>query len=211
MKILFDLLPVILFFIVFKWGEGHANAAQSFLHDYIGNFISSGASVDQAPIMLATLVSIIATLLQIALLLIRRKKIDGMLWISFLVVSIMGGLTIYFHNETFIKWKLTMLYWSYALALIFSQIGFKKNLTRTFLAMLETELAIPEPTWTRLNYVWMAFFLGMGCLNLIIAYNFSTDVWVNFKLFGSMGCMFVFLLSQIIYLSRFSKPSEENP
>jgi intracellular septation protein len=209
MKILFDLFPVILFFVMFKWGEGHANAAHSFLQTYLGNIISSGYTADQAPIMLATLVAIAATLAQIGYLLARRKKIDGMLWISFLIVSVFGGMTIYFHNETFIKWKPTMLYWSYAAALIISQFFMQKNLTRAFLIKLEEDLAIPEPVWVKLNYIWMAFFTGMGCLNLLVAFNFSTDAWVNFKLFGSMGFMFVFLLLQIIYLSRFNKPSEE--
>ena len=210
MKFLFDLLPVILFLIAFKWGEGHANAAQSFLKDSLGQFISSGFSIDQAPIMLATLVAIVATTLQIAYLLIRRKKVDGMLWFSFAIIVIFGSLTIYFHNDTFIKWKLTILYWGYALALLVCQLVLHKNLTRSFLSMLEQDLRIPEPVWSRLNVVWIVFFLAMGVLNLFIAYNFSTAVWVNFKAFGSSGLMFVFLLLQIIYLSRFAKPSEES-
>jgi intracellular septation protein len=211
MKILFDLFPVILFFAMFKWSETHANAAQSFLQTYFGQFISGGViTPDQAPIMLATVIAIVATLAQIAYLVIRRKKIDGMLWISFLIISVFGGMTIYFHNATFIKWKPTMLYWSYALALIISQIAMHKNLTRAFLGKLEEDMVIPDSVWSKLNAIWIAFFIGMGGLNLLVAYNFSTDIWVNFKLFGSMGFMFVFLLLQIIYLSRFSKPSEKS-
>ena len=211
MKILFDLFPVILFFAMFKWSETHANAAQSFLQTYFGQFISGGViTPDQAPIMLATVIAIVATLAQIAYLVIRRKKIDGMLWISFLIISVFGGMTIYFHNATFIKWKPTMLYWSYALALIISQIAMHKNLTRAFLGKLEEDMLIPDSVWSKLNVIWIAFFIGMGGLNLLVAYNFSTDIWVNFKLFGSMGFMFVFLLLQIIYLSRFSKPSEKS-
>jgi len=211
MKILFDLFPVILFFVMFKWSEGHATAAQSFLQTYAGNLISGGTSdIAQAPIMLATLVTIAASLIQIGYLLVRGKKVDGMLWISFLIVSVFGGMTVYFHNDTFIKWKPTMLYWSYAAALIFSQLALGKNLTREFLGKLEEDLAVPDQVWCTLNYIWMAFFAAMGGLNLFIAYTFSTSVWVNFKLFGSMGLMFVFLLLQIVYLSRFSKPSEES-
>jgi intracellular septation protein len=78
-----------------------------------------------------------------------------------------------------------------------------KNLTRTFLGKLEEELRIPDLIWQKLNYVWIAFFIGMGGLNLLVAYQFSTEVWVNFKLFGSMILMFLFLLLQIVYLSRF--------
>jgi intracellular septation protein len=210
MKIFFDLFPIILFFVVFKWGEGHSDTAHNFLQTWLGGFISGGTTPDQAPIMLATMIAIVATLLQIVYLLVRRKKIDGMLWISFFIIGIFGGMTIYFHNETFIKWKPTMLYWSYGIALIVSQLFMHKNLTRTFLIKLEEEMAIPEAIWAKLNLIWMAFFIGMGGLNLLIAYNFSTDAWVNFKLFGSMGCMFVFLIAQIIYLSRYSKPSEES-
>jgi intracellular septation protein len=211
MKILFDLFPVILFFAMFKWSETHANAAQSFLQTYFGQFISGGVpTLEQSPIMLATLIAIAATLAQISYLLIRRKKIDGMLWISFLIITVFGGMTIYFHNATFIKWKPTMLYWSYAAALIISQFVMHKNLTRAFLSKLEDDMMIPDGVWNKLNLIWIAFFIAMGLLNLLIAFNFSTDVWVNFKLFGSMGFMFVFLLLQIVYLSRFSKPSEES-
>jgi len=196
---------------MFKWSENHANAAQSFLQTYFGQFISGGVpTLEQSPIMLATLIAIAATLAQIFYLILRRKKIDGMLWISFLIISVFGGMTIYFHNETFIKWKPTMLYWCYALALIISEFVMHKNLTRAFLSKLEEDMVIPESVWTKLNIIWIAFFIAMGGLNLLIAFNFSTDVWVNFKLFGSMGFMFVFLLLQIVYLSRFSKPSEES-
>jgi intracellular septation protein len=206
MKILFDLFPVILFFVMFKWGEKHASEAQAFLENYFGAFIAGGVpGLEQSPIILATVVAIAATLAQIAYLLLRGKKIDGMLWISLAIISVFGGLTIYFHDETFIKWKPTILYWSYALVLIVSQFGLRKNLTRTFLSKLEEDLMIPDLIWQKLNYVWMGFFLAMGGLNLVVAYNFSTDVWVNFKLFGSMILMFLFLLLQILYLSRFSK------
>ncbi len=210
MKILFDLFPVILFFAMFKWGEGHTNAAQALADQYLGHFISGGiVTIEQAPILLATVVTIIATIAQIAILLLQRKKVDGMLWISFVIVGVFGSLTIYFHNETFIKWKPTMLYWSYAGALLFSQLILKKNLTRTFIGKLEEELTIPESVWAPLNWIWMAFFAGMGILNLVVAYNFSTHIWVNFKLFGGTGLMFVFMLAQILFLSRYSKQQGE--
>lgn len=210
MKFLFDLLPVIFFLLAFKWGEGHASNAQSFLHDYLGSLISAGSAIDQAPIMLATLVAIVATTAQIVYLLARRKKIDGMLWFSFGIIVVFGGLTIYFHNDTFIKWKLSILYWGYALTLLISRTLLGKNLTRSFLGMLEQEMQIPAPMWERLNIIWIAFFAAMGGLNLLVAYNFSTATWVNFKAFGSTGLMFVFILLQIVYLSRFTKPSDES-
>ncbi len=210
MKIIFDLFPVFMFYAVFKWAEGHAAAALNFMQTYFGSLISGGAiTLQQAPIILATTVTVAAAATQIGTLLIRRKKIDGMLWASFLIITILGGLTIYFHNENFIKWKPTMLYWCLAGALLFSQLVMKKNLTRSIMKQLEEEMNIPETVWTRLNLVWILFYVGMGFLNLLVAFNFSNAVWVNFKL-GSMGIVFVFLLVQLIYLSRFGKPSEES-
>ena len=210
MKILFDLFPVILFFIMFRWSEGHAVTAQTFLQNNFGALISGGMiSEQQAPIMLATLVTVAASLLQIGYLLVRRKKVDGMLWISFLIVCVFGGLTIYFHNETFIKWKPTMLYWSYAAALLISQLFFNKNLTKTFLSKLEDEFVIPDTLWKPLNGVWIVFFSAMGGLNLFVAYNFPTPVWVNFKFFGSTGLMFAFMMGQILFLSKYSKSANK--
>jgi intracellular septation protein len=175
MKFLFDLFPVILFFGVFKWGEGHADAAQGFVSHYLTGFVSGGAiGVNQAPILLATAVAIIAT-------------------------------TIYFHDETFIKWKPTVLYWCFAGALLISQFFMKKNLIR---AMMEKQMALPEPLWARVGVAWIVFFLTMGLLNLYVAFNYTTDQWVNFKLFGGMGLMFVFIIGQSLLLAKYIKESE---
>jgi len=101
------------------------------------------------------------------------------------------------------------LYWCLAGALLFSQLIMKKNLTRSIMKQLEEELVIPESVWFTLNIVWVLFYFGMGCLNLYVAFSFSNDTWVNFKL-GSMGLVFVFLLAQVVYLSRFGKPAKES-
>jgi intracellular septation protein len=203
MKFLFDLFPVILFFAVFKWGEGHADAAQGFGQHYLSGLISGGqVTLTQAPILLATAVAIIATVVQIGYLLARRKKVDGTLWMSLAIIVFFGGATIYFHNDTFIKWKPTVLYWCFAAALLGSQILLKKNLIR---AMMEKQMALPEGIWGRLNLAWAAFFVAMGLLNLYVAFNFSTASWVNFKLFGSMGLMFAFIIGQSLMLSKYMK------
>ncbi|MBC7572737.1 MAG: septation protein A [Herminiimonas sp.] len=206
MKFLFDLFPVILFFLVFKWGEGHAATAQSVVQQYLSGLVSGNGVVEshQAPILLATAVAIVATLAQIGYLLARRRKVDGMLWMSLVIIGVFGSATIYFHNENFIKWKPTVLYWCFSLALLVSQLFFNKNLIRT---MLEKQLALPEPVWTRLNFAWAAFFAFMGGLNLLVAFglNLSTATWVNFKLFGATGLMFVFVIGQTIYLSKYMK------
>ncbi len=206
MKLLFDLLPVILFFAVFKWGEGHTEAAQSLVSQYVAGFVSGGVvSADQAPILLATAVAIAVTVLQIAYLLVRGKKVDAMLWVTLAIIGVLGGATIYFHNELFIKWKPTVLYWSIALSFLGGQFLFKKNLVRL---MMEKQITLPDGTWHRLSLAYVGFFVAMGLLNLYVAFNFPTSTWVNFKLFGGMGLMFVFVIAQTIFLSKHIKDAK---
>jgi intracellular septation protein len=206
MKFLFDLFPVVLFFGMFKWGEGHPEAAQSMVGQYLSGFVSGGAATPaQAPILLATAVAIVATLAQIAYLLARRKRVDPMLWVSLAIIGVFGGATIYFHNETFIKWKPTVLYWVFAAALLVSQVGFGKNLVRV---MMGKQIALPDALWDRLNLAWVGFFAAMGVLNLYVAFNFTTATWVNFKLFGFMGLMFAFIIGQTLLLSKYIKDPE---
>jgi intracellular septation protein len=203
MKFLFDMFPVILFFGVFKWGEGHAEAAQAMVGQYLSGLVSGGSvGLEQAPILLATAVAIVATMAQITYLLLRGRKVDGMLWISLAIIVVFGGATIYFHNETFIKWKPTVLYWVFAVVLIGAQITMGKNLIRL---MMKAQVDLPDPVWTRLNLAWAGFFAAMGALNLYIAYNFPTSVWVNFKLFGFMGLMIAFVIAQTMFLSKYIK------
>ncbi|MGB6055525.1 MAG: septation protein A [Burkholderiaceae bacterium] len=206
MKFLFDLFPVILFFGIFKWGEGHADTAQALAAQYLSGFVSGGVvSAAQAPILLATAVAIVATVAQIGYLLLRSKRVDPMLWVSLAIIGVFGGATIYFHNETFIKWKPTVLYWCFAAALFISQFLFGKNLIR---AMMEKQIALPDAIWQRLGLAWMAFFGVMGVLNLYVAFSFSTATWVNFKLFGGMGLMFAFVVAQSLMLSKHIKDAE---
>jgi intracellular septation protein len=203
MKFLFDLFPVILFFAVFKWGESNADAAQSFGQHYLSGLVSGGqVSLTQAPILLATAIAIIATFVQIGYLLVRGKKVDTTLWISLVIIGIFGGATIYFHNENFIKWKPTVLYWCFAAVLLFSQMFLKKNLIR---AMMEKQMSLPDGIWQRVNLAWVAFFVTMGLLNLYVAFNFSLASWVNFKLFGGTGLMFIFIVAQSLILSKHMK------
>ena len=207
MKFLFDLFPVILFFVVFKWGQNNPADAQAAIGQYLSAFVNGGQVLEaQAPILLATAVAILATFAQIGYLFIRRKKIDKMLWISLVIITVFGGATIYFHNETFIKWKPTVLYWVFAAGLVVAQLGFRRNLIR---AMMEKQVSLPEPVWNKLYLAWTAFFAAMGLVNLFVAYNFDTDVWVNFKLFGFMGLMFAFIIAQSLFLSKYIKEGTE--
>jgi intracellular septation protein len=172
MKFLFDLFPVILFFIAFKFS---------------GIFVATG-------------VAIAATFAQIGWLLFKGRKIDTMLWVSLGIITVFGGLTLIFKDETFIKWKPTILYWAFAGALSSGILFFKKNLIRTLLA---EQMTLPDPVWIRLNWSWVGFFVFMGGLNLAVAFNFSTDDWVNFKLLGGMGLMLVFVIAQGLLLSKY--------
>ena len=201
MKFLFDLFPVILFFASFKLSEGSPQAAADLIGPILGALgLDAAISAKQAPILVATLVVILATALQIGWVWLRHGKVDKMLWVSLVLVVFFGGLTLVFHDETFIKWKPTVLYWVFASVLLFSAGILKKNLIR---GMLEVQVQLPDPLWQKLNLAWVAFFAVMGVLNLLIAFAFDlpTNVWVNFKLFGGMGLMLVFIIGQGVFLA----------
>ena len=203
MKFLFDLFPVILFFAAFKVAGNNSQVTAAFLSQVFGLVgIAGGVDIKQAPILAATVVVILATVVQIAWVWLRHGKVDKMLWVSLTLVVFFGGMTLWFRDETFIKWKPTVLYWVFATVLLFSATVLKKNLIR---AMLEKEMQLPEAVWARLNLAWVGFFAFLGIANLMVAFAFglSTDVWVNFKLFGGMGLMFVFVLLQGLMLSKY--------
>ena len=178
MKFLFDLFPVIVFFVAFKLAD----------------------------IYVATAVAIGATFLQIGLLALLKRKIDTMLWASLAIIVVFGGATLALRDETFIKWKPTVLYWLFGTALAAADLLFRKNLMR---AMLGAQLQLPDPAWARLNWSWIGFFAFMGGANLLVAFNFSTDQWVNFKLFGGVGLMLLFVLGQALFLARYVEEEKQ--
>ena len=183
MKFLFDLFPVILFFAAFKLAD----------------------------IYVATAVAIGATFLQIGLLALLKRKIEPMLWVSLAIIVVFGGATLVLRDETFIKWKPTVLYWLFGAVLAGSALLFRRNLMRS---MLSAQVRLPDLVWARLNWSWIGFFAFMGVANLLVAFNFSTDQWVNFKLFGATGLMLVFVIGQALFLARHlqeEKPGEEKP
>lgn len=206
MKLLFDLFPVILFFAVFKFAGAQPEAAQAFASHYLAFLVADGEiTAQQAPILLSTAVAILATLAQVLWLLLRRRHVDTMLWVSLVIIVVFGGATIYFHDEMFIKWKPTVLYWCFALALIGAQLILRKNLIRSLMGQ---QMSLPDPVWDKLNLAWSAFFAAMGALNLYIAFNFPLELWVNFKMFGFIGLMIAFVIAQTAYLSRYLKEPE---
>jgi intracellular septation protein len=176
MKFLFDIFPVVLFFIAFKFG---------------GIFVATSAAIA-------------ASFVQIGWLLARKRQIDRMLWVSLAIIVVTGGLTLALRDETFIKWKPTILYWAFAAALGGSALFFRKNLIRS---LLEEQISAPDFIWRRLNRSWIGFFVFMGFANLAVAFafNLSTETWVNFKLFGGIGLMLAFALLQGWVLSKYIK------
>lgn len=206
MKFLFDFFPLLLFFGSYKWAGSHAELAQTYINNYLSGVISGGSvTADQSPIIVATLTGILATMLQIAYILLRGRKVDTILWVSLFMFVFFGGLTIYFHDDNFIKWKLTIVYWCFALGLGLSQLIFKKNLMRK---SMEHVIELPELIWKRINLAWISFFTAMGFLNLFVAFVLfkgDTASWVSFKAFGSTAIMLLFIVGQTIYLSRHMK------
>lgn len=178
MKFLFDFFPILLFFVAYKFGG----------------------------IYVATAVGIAASFTQIGWLLLRGKKVEIMMWLSLGIIVVFGGATLIFHNDTFIKWKPTALYWLFALGLLISAYGFKKNVIRT---MMGEQLNLPAPLWAKLNLSWVLFFIIMGLVNLYVAYTYNTDTWVNFKLFGSTAMMFAFIIAQGYVLSKYIDDKEK--
>ena len=160
-----------------------------------------------ADIYVATGVAIAATVAQVGWVRFRHGKVDKMLWVSLGLIVVFGGMTLLLHDPTFIKWKPTILYWLFATVLLGSALLFGKNLIR---AMLEQQVALPEPLWARLNLAWIAFFAAMGALNLYVAYNYSEADWVNFKLFGGMGLMFAFIVAQGLMLAKYVEQEKES-
>lgn len=178
MKFLFDFFPIILFFATFKiYG-----------------------------IYIATAVAIAATVVQIGWVWVRQHKVDNMLWVNFVIIVFFGGATLILQDETFIKWKPTVLYWLFAVVLLIAHKGFDKNLIR---AMMKEQVKLPEPVWGKLNASWAVFFSVVGAINLYVAYNYSTDTWVDFKLFGLMGLMFVFIIIQAFFLGKYMEKSDD--
>ncbi len=204
MKLLFDLFPILLFFGVFKLAEMNEAGSFALASALVGNLVADGGlQADQGPIILATLAAIVASVVQISYLKIRGRKVDIMLWVAFGVITILGGLTIYFHNEDFIKWKPTIVYWLQAAAALIALAIFKKNLIRQ---VMESQIKMPAEVWDKLCYAWIVFFFVVGAINLLAAYVIfkgDTSAWVSFKLFGLNGLLFAFIIGQTFYLARF--------
>lgn len=170
-KLLFDFFPIIIFFILYK------------LYD----------------IFTATFALIIATAIQFTYELIRYRKVSLMHVITFVLVFVMGGATIYFHDAALIKWKVTIVNWLFSAIFIASTYLMKKPIIER---LMSENIALSDKIWKRLNNIWGLFFAFLGTVNLIVAYSFSTDFWVDFKLFGILGITVIFALCQGLFLAK---------
>ncbi len=179
MKLLLDFLPIIIFFGVYK---------------YTGDII------------LATAVLIPATLLQMLYTWLKEHKIEKMQLVTLIMVILLGGATVAFQDKTFIQWKPTIVNWLFAAAFLGSQfIGSKTILER----IMSSNIELPSPVWRTLNIAWVAFFVFLGVINLVVAYQFSEETWVNFKLFGMLGLTIVFIILQGLYMSRHMQDTDQ--
>ena len=174
MKTLFDLLPVIIFFVVYKIFD----------------------------IYVATTSAIIVTFCQLIFCFFKYKKLDKLLLTNFILIFFLGGLTIFFKNNTFIMWKPTAIYWVMSLALFFSNTVLKKNLMK---AMMEKQIKLNNKIWNQINLKTVLFLMLLGGLNLYIAFNFTEGAWVNFKLFGTTGLMLAFMIYLSLMISKGKK------
>lgn len=174
MKLIADFLPILIFFIAYK------------MYD----------------IYVATIAIIIATLLHVAITWIKTRKIAVMQLVTLAILVLFGGLTLYLHNEQFIKWKPTVINWIFAAAFLGSQFFGDKTVVER---LMSAQIALPTAVWRKLNMGWVVFFLVMGAANLYVMYNFDRDTWVNFKLFGMLGMTVVFVILQSVFLARYVK------
>jgi len=179
MKFFYDFFPVLLFFIAYK------------VYD----------------IYVATAVAMVAACVQVGAFWLHYRRFENMHLVTLALIIFLGGATLLLHDETFIKWKPTAVNWAFALVFLGSQFIGKKNLIQR---IMENHITVTTAqVWTRLNIGWIIFFFTMGLLNLYVAFNFDTNTWVNFKLFGMLGLTFVFILIQGFYLARYLVPEEE--
>lgn len=181
-NLLYDFIPVLLFFIAFK---------------FYGIYV-------------ATTVGIVATALQVIINYLRHKRFDKQQVVTLAIFIIFGGMTLYFHDPIFVKWKPTIIFWIFGLVLLASHfIGSKLLLQRMMEGVLAGKehptITVPNFIWRRLSYAWITFFITLGAVNIYVAYHFSTDTWVDFKLYGILSLLLIFSFLQALCLAKYMK------
>ncbi len=186
MKFLYDLLPLLLFFAAYRFYD----------------------------IFIATGVAIAASFAQTGLYWLRQRRFEFLHLVTLAVVTVFGGLTLALHNDAFIKWKPTLVYWILSAAVLASQFAGGRTLVDR---LLGSYLSLPAAVWRRINLSWGLFFLFLGALNLYVAFFFGLDLdeatrqnlWVSFKVFGLLGLTLLFLLAQAMVMARHMRARPE--
>lgn len=201
MKLLIDFLPIVIFFLVYKMSPEFIELIAPILSADQVNYVQS-----LEPIILATAVLIPATLLQILYTRISTGKIEKMHIVTLVLVVILGGATVFLQDKRFIQWKPTLVNWLFALAFLGSQLLTQKPILQR---MMEANIELSKTQWRNLNFAWVVFFLFSGAANLVVAFNFSEEIWVDFKLFGLLGLTIIFVLGQSFFLYRHMNQKQE--
>ena len=183
MQLLFDFLPIIAFFVAYKLAD----------------------------IYVATVVLIVAVVLQSAIQWLRKRKLSSMHLVSAGLVLVFGGLTLAIHDKAFIMWKPTVVNWLFAAAFLASQMPALggKPMVQRLMSATESGLDLSASSWRHLNLMWVAYFVFLGVANLIVFRNFDEATWVNFKLFGMLGLTLVFVLLQGMWIASKAQPPED--
>ena len=184
MKALFDFFPLLLFFAAFKLFDIYA----------------------------ATAIAIAATFLQVGFIWFKYRRFEPTHIITLVVISFFGGLTLIFHNDTFIMWKPSVVNWAFSIIVIGSVI-LKRPVMKI---LMGKQLTLPDPVWTRLSIAWGLFFLLMGLLNMYVAFYYQPDAsdelrretWVNFKVFWMLGLTHVFSVLQMLFIAKYIDPED---
>ena len=179
MKFLYDFFPILLFFIAYKTFD----------------------------IYVATGVAIAASFVQTGYYWYKHRRFENMHLVTLALLVVFGGLTIFLHDEMFIKWKPTVINWLFAVVFLGSHFIGEKTLVER---MMAKNVTLTMPVWGKLNMSWVFFFIAMGIVNLYVVYYFDTDTWVNFKLFGMMGLTLGFVVLQAMFLSKYVQHEEQD-
>lgn len=179
MKLLLDFFPVVIFFAVYHYTKD---------------------------MILATAILIPATIIQIAIVWFKTRKIEKMHIVTLVLIIVMGGATVLLQDKTFIQWKPTVVNWLFAAAFLGSYLIGKKPLIQR---MMESQIELTQPLWHKLNAYWAVFFIAMGAVNIAVFTFYSEEAWVNFKLFGMLGLTLAFIIAQGVWLTRHIKSDAE--
>ena len=178
MKQFFDFIPLLVFFAVYKFYD----------------------------IYTATAALMVVTVLQIAITWFTLRKLEKMHLITLAMVLVFGGFTLFFHDDAFIKWKVTVINLLFSAALLVTRFVQKKPLIKQ---MLGKEMHLPDAIWSRVNLAWAGFFAVAAATNTYIAFHLPQEVWVNFKVFGLLGMTLLFTVATVFYLYRHLPAEQE--